>query len=759
MTASVKEQEWQELHELENQQRACTPAFAGAVAHAPGGGLEEEDADAVNAEKNGESHCGEERRTAWASLALVLAGVAVALCRSPGSAAAGHFGLSVNFDDGEVDTETETETAASRWLQQAESASCNATVCATVDECGCVEEEEDKPVGQVVYEWVLIVCLVALSALFSGLTLGLMSLDLNGLEIVIGGDAGDASSEDAKNARTILPVRKHGNLLLCTLLLGNVSVNAALSILLADYTGGVVGFISSTAVIVVFGEIFPQAACSRHALWVGAKTIYVVRFFLVVLYPIAKPLSWVLDHVFHEEIGSLYSSSQLGKLLEIHVKNETIDADQAKMMGGALQYRTKTVSDVMTSKKDVFMLPAHQVLDFATLSTIFQRGYSRIPVFADEDRDKVVGLLLTKDLILIDPEDCTTVRAVIQFFGRPVHYLWPDTKLSAALALFRSGRAHLAVVQTVNNDDAEKDPFYEVAGLITLEDIIEEILQEEILDETDSNFEVARSRNAALATASANGSPLSPLDPTSAGAGAGAGFGAANNVNMNSINGGSSNALVDRKTFDFARLRLLDTNRQNALSEDEVLAIVAHLATNVDAFEAELEQGSIDKAQITALVASLPVLELKAGERLYVKGKPVTHCTLVLSGKMQVRSGSEGFRSDVGPWSLLGQGALHLDQPDGYAADFSATVTSSDGVRCVRVNRHNIVAMVAEMNERKQGESHEAEGLEDVLLEHDDKKESAGEAADGQSDDVAVPQNEQKEQGDSSGDTSQPPSS
>lgn len=101
----------------------------------------------------------------------------------------------------------------------------------------------------------LIIIFLCLSALFSGLTLGLMSLDKTGLQIVMGGDDPVA----AMYAKKIYPVREDGNLLLCTLLLGNVAVNALLSIFLAAYTGGIIGFISSTFLIVIFGEIVPQA--------------------------------------------------------------------------------------------------------------------------------------------------------------------------------------------------------------------------------------------------------------------------------------------------------------------------------------------------------------------------------------------------------------------------------------------------------------------------------------------------------------------
>jgi hypothetical protein len=102
---------------------------------------------------------------------------------------------------------------------------------------------------------ILTIILLALSALFSGLTLGLMSLDITGLEIVMAGD----DPKQAQYAKDIYPVRKHGNLLLCTLLLGNVAVNSLVSIFLATFAGGTVGFLTSTILILLFGEMLPQA--------------------------------------------------------------------------------------------------------------------------------------------------------------------------------------------------------------------------------------------------------------------------------------------------------------------------------------------------------------------------------------------------------------------------------------------------------------------------------------------------------------------
>jgi len=97
-----------------------------------------------------------------------------------------------------------------------------------------------------------------LSGSFSGLNLGVLGLDTNDLEMMAEGPY--ETKEDEKQgrlARKVLPLRRRGNLLLCTILLGNVMVNSLLSILMADIAGGGVALVASTALIVIFGEIVP----------------------------------------------------------------------------------------------------------------------------------------------------------------------------------------------------------------------------------------------------------------------------------------------------------------------------------------------------------------------------------------------------------------------------------------------------------------------------------------------------------------------
>ena len=140
---------------------------------------------------------------------------------------------------------------------------------------------------------ILVLFLLTLSGLFSGLNLGLMSLTPHDLVVIQ--EAG--TPNDRAYAKRIYPVRKRGNFLLCTILLGNVLVNSTTTILLDTLISGILAVIGSTLAIVIFGEIIPQAVCSRHGLKVGAKTIYFTYLFMVITSPISFPLSKLLDYI------------------------------------------------------------------------------------------------------------------------------------------------------------------------------------------------------------------------------------------------------------------------------------------------------------------------------------------------------------------------------------------------------------------------------------------------------------------------------
>ncbi|CAG5128154.1 unnamed protein product [Candidula unifasciata] len=277
------------------------------------------------------------------------------------------------------------------------------------------------------------VCIVLLifSGLFSGLNLGLMSLDPTELKIIE--KAG--SPQEKQYAKRIAPLRKRGNLLLCSILLGNVLVNTTFTILFEEMTNNVVAVICSTAAIVVVGEIVPQAVCSRHGLAVGAKTYWITVLFVIITFPAAFPISLVLDLFLGQEMGQAFNKEKLQELIRVTADRRIIHDNEANIISGALQLTTKRVEDVMTRIEDVYMLEINTVLDFETITEIMHQGYTRIPVY-DGEKTNIINLLNTKELALIDPDDKTLVSTVCRFYDHRPLFVDHDVKLDAMLQAF-----------------------------------------------------------------------------------------------------------------------------------------------------------------------------------------------------------------------------------------------------------------------------------------------------------------------------------
>ena len=242
----------------------------------------------------------------------------------------------------------------------------------------------------------LMIILILLSGLFSGLTLGLLSIDPLNLDIII-----ENQSEEAKYAKAIQPIRQKGNWLLCTLLIGNVIVNSYLSILMADITSGTMGLILSTIMIVIFGEIVPQATCSRYSLLVGYYTRHITTVLLMILSPVAWPISKLLDRCFGNEVGMIYTNIELRKLVQIHEQEQKseLQSKVANIMTGALNLDDKIVGEVMIPWEKVYKIPINTRLNFEVLLEIFKKGYSRIPVYRNIDN----SYLFT---FVVDKSDC-----------------------------------------------------------------------------------------------------------------------------------------------------------------------------------------------------------------------------------------------------------------------------------------------------------------------------------------------------------------
>ena len=314
-------------------------------------------------------------------------------------------------------------------------------------------------------DYLIIIILVLLSGLFSGLTLGLLSLDKNEMERKV--------SLGNKQAKKIFAVRKKGNLLLCTLLLGNVGVNSTLAIFLGNITSGVVAGLAATGLIVIFGEIIPQATFARYALPLGAKTAWLVKIFIFILFPICWPIAWVLDKTLGEEISNIYSKRELIQIIREHgdSKKSDLDSDEERIIEGALSFSDKNAEQIMTPRTVVYALEVNTCLDEKLLNKIKEEGFTRIPIY-ENSIDNVVGILYAKDLINIK----LNVKIKDIYKKEKVLTVSKQQKLDQLLNMFIGSKVHLALV---------KNEYHGLAGVVALEDVIEEILKREIVDETD----------------------------------------------------------------------------------------------------------------------------------------------------------------------------------------------------------------------------------------------------------------------------------
>ena len=168
------------------------------------------------------------------------------------------------------------------------------------------------------------VCIIH-SATFSGLNLALIGLTRLRLEV-------EAASGN-QHAVSILSLRKDSHFLLTTILWGNVAFNTLLAILSNSVLTGVLAFIFSTFFITFFGEILPQAYFSKHALRMGSLLAPVIRFYQVILYPLAKPTGMMLDNWLGEDGIKYWREHQLREVIQRHIEADEADVDRLEGLG------------------------------------------------------------------------------------------------------------------------------------------------------------------------------------------------------------------------------------------------------------------------------------------------------------------------------------------------------------------------------------------------------------------------------------------
>ncbi|KAB8235157.1 putative DUF21 and CBS domain protein (Mam3) [Aspergillus alliaceus] len=325
--------------------------------------------------------------------------------------------------------------------------------------------------------------LVLSGGAFAGLTIALMGQDEVYLQVI------QTSGEESerKNAASVLKLLKRGkHWVLVTLLLSNVITNETLPIVLdRSLGGGWPAVLGSTVLIVIFGEVVPQSICVRYGLPIGAWMAPCVLALMYIMAPVAWPIAKLLDKLLGEDHGTIYKKAGLKTLVTLHKTlgeaGEQLNSDEVTIISAVLDLKDKPVGSIMTPMEDVFTMSADTVLDEETMDLILSQGYSRIPIHAPDNPTNFIGMLLVKMLITYDPEDGRRVR---EFALATLPETRPETSCLDIVNFFQEGKSHMVLVSEYPGEDRG------ALGVVTLEDVIEELIGEEIIDESDVFIDV-----------------------------------------------------------------------------------------------------------------------------------------------------------------------------------------------------------------------------------------------------------------------------
>ncbi|XP_061782622.1 metal transporter CNNM3-like isoform X2 [Nerophis lumbriciformis] len=465
--------------------------------------------------------------------------------------------------------------------------------------------------------------LIPLLLLLCGLlrTVNLSLLWLDPVELYVLHSCG--SEEEKRAAKRLEPIRRRGNFLACSLLFLCVLGHSVLGVLLYRALGSIASAVFTSALLVFFlAELLPHVLCSGYGFQMAPGLTWLAQVCMVLTCPLSCPLGLVLDLALRRDISTCGIRERAMEMIRTSVNDPYSEFVKEEFSRGTL--RSKTVEDILTPLKDCFMLPSSTLLDFSTMSDIMQSGYTRVPIY-DEERSNIVEILYVKDLALVDPDDCTPMTTITKFYNHPLHFVFNDTKLDAMLEEFKKGNSHMAIVQKVNNE-GEGDPFYEVLGLVTLEDVIEEIIKSEILDESDGYLDRKLKR------------PLVPMEIPLEPRGAPEEFSLFKPPEGEPKIRTSPQLLLATHRFLSREVEHFSPAR---VSEKVLFHLLRHPSVNQ---EVHFDAGD----------------RLSPAHYLYTRNHPVDYFILLLQGRVEVEIGKEGLKFDNGAFTYYGVSALTL---------------------------------------------------------------------------------------------------
>ena len=317
----------------------------------------------------------------------------------------------------------------------------------------------------------LLIC----SAVISGAEVAFFSISTTQLDSI--------QDNYSKEKVLIEKLLKNPKRLLATILVANNFINIALVLLFSNISQVYLSTIDNhllsllievvviSFIILIFGEILPKIFANRNNLVFARYTAFIIfRLDKFLLFIVTIPMSFitnVIEKRFGQKGGN-FSVDELSKALELTKQNDTTEEEE-KILRGIVNFGNIEISQVMCPRVDIFALSSNLSLD-KVLPRLIDNGFSRIPVFENQ-LDNIIGILYVKDLLShIKGKNFNWISIL-----RPAYFVPENKKLDDLLKEFKSKKMHIAMVV---------DEYGGTSGLVTLEDLIEEIVGD-ISDEFD----------------------------------------------------------------------------------------------------------------------------------------------------------------------------------------------------------------------------------------------------------------------------------
>ncbi len=333
------------------------------------------------------------------------------------------------------------------------------------------------------FYYILIIFLFLLiSAFFSGAEVALFSLDSNKIRQI--------KSRRPFLGNYIESLLEYPRRLLVSILFGNTVTNVGIAIITVDLaldiaakygfsrdTALLVQIIIVTVLVLFFTEIVPKIFANKYPVKYSLFAAFPVYWFNVLLYPVSKLISDILKSAVSRLGAYNYRTaivqSEIAELADIGIEKGTIEEEEHELIHGLVEYKSVIVREVMTPRVDIAAVDLQTSFD-EIISLISESGHSRIPLYG-KSLDDVVGIIYAKDLLPFIADSALKKDFTPAKIARQVLFV-PETKLiSELMTEFQSRNMHLGIVV---------DEFGGTSGLVSLEDIIEEIVGE-IRDESD----------------------------------------------------------------------------------------------------------------------------------------------------------------------------------------------------------------------------------------------------------------------------------